>query len=196
MFVHYPYAFLSLRLSNNAGPPTPLGLQILNITDLDNISEVSEVFDSSDDYVGGFPSYLNEDLLILSDYSKGVKFFDFSDPINPTLINTYYDGGEANGIKVVNDYLFVVDGLDGLEILDFTDLNNIREIGSFSIGNYMARIDIVASNNLVYLGGVQSGIKVIQYSIDSEAKKSPAIGILIGFLIPMVILVYRKKNKS
>ncbi len=142
VFVHYPYVFLSLRLPNTAGSPTPLELQILNITDLDNISEVSEVFDSSDDYDGGFPSYLNEDLLIVSDYSKGIKFFNFSDPTNPTLVNTYYDGGEANDIQVIDDYLFVVDGLDGLEILDFTDLNNIRELGSISFVDYMARIDI------------------------------------------------------
>jgi hypothetical protein len=193
VFICNTYAFLGLRLPNIDGPPTPLELQVLNIGDLEDISEVSEVFNSSDDYAGGSPSYLNEDVLIISDYSKGVKFIDFSDPTNPTLINTYNDGGEANDFKAVNDYLFVVDGLDGLEILDLSDLNNIIEISSISVSYYMARIDIDTSCNLLYLGGVGSGIKVIEYSIDTDVKKASAFGFLIGFLTPIVIVVYRKK---
>ncbi|MFX0151655.1 MAG: LVIVD repeat-containing protein [Candidatus Hodarchaeota archaeon] len=196
IFVYNPYAFLGLRSPNIDGPPTPLELQVLNIGDLEDISEVCEVFNSSDDYAGGSPSYLNEELLIISDYSKGVKFIDFSDPSNPTLINTYNDGGEANDLKAVNDYLFVVDGLDGLEILDISDLNNIKEIGSISLSYYMARIDIVTSTNLLYLGGVCSGIKIIEYSINKDVNKASASGFLIGFLIPIVIVVYRNKIKK
>ncbi|MFX0173183.1 MAG: LVIVD repeat-containing protein [Candidatus Hodarchaeota archaeon] len=192
-FVQNHYAFLNLRLPNIDGQPTPLELQVLNIGDLEDISEVSEVFNSSDDYAGGSPRYLNKEILFISDYSKGIKFVDFSNPTNPTLINTYNDGGEANDIKAVNDHLFVVDGLDGLEILDINDLNNIIEIGSISASNYMARIDIVTSDNLLYLGGVGSGIKIIEYSIDKEVKKASAYGFLIGFLISIVIVVYRKK---
>ena len=194
VFVQNPYVFLSLRLPNIHGPPTPLNLQILDISDMNNNSEVTVIPNSSIDYDGGHPSYLSQDLLIINDYSNGVKFFNFSDPFNPTLINTYYDGGEANGIKVVNDYLFVVDGLDGLEILDFTNLFSITEISSISFSNYMARIDISNSQNLTYLGGVQSGIKVIKYSINSEAKLTSAFNSLIGIIVLIVLFSYRKKR--
>ncbi|MHA1137456.1 MAG: hypothetical protein ACTSSE_13305 [Candidatus Thorarchaeota archaeon] len=47
---------------------------------------------------------------------------DVSNPATPTLMGSYYDGGNSKDVCVVGDIIYVADGADGLEIVQMSTI--------------------------------------------------------------------------
>ena len=91
--------------------------------------------------------YIHEDLILIAEL--GVSFMNISDPLNPTIINRFYDGGGAHELFLRDNLLFVADHSHGMEILDITDVNNIIKITNVPVSENTAGIDV--SNNLAFI---------------------------------------------
>ena len=181
VYAHNDYVFVNLRLPQLSGPPTPLALKILDISDIANISTVYTLLDETSDYDGGFVELLEDNLLYVNDYSNGLIIYNFTEPLNPILIGGYKDGGEANSFVKQDNLIFLANGLNGLTTLDISDMSNIKKVGSYSSGTYTARIDHKSESNLVFLGTVQGGVKIVSYTISTTRTSN---GLTSSILVP------------
>ena len=87
-----------------------------------------------------------EDLLILDDMiliaEQGISFVNISDPLHPTLINRFYDGGGVHTIRFRDNLLFYSDMSHGMEIVNITDVNHIVKLTNIPVSDDTAGIDI------------------------------------------------------
>lgn len=96
------FAFVGIRIPNINGPPTPIDLKLLDISDSKNITFISTI-DTGEGYDGGAPKAYNLDLVYFNDYNNGLKMLNFSDPFNITMLGIYFDGGSINDVKLINN---------------------------------------------------------------------------------------------
>jgi len=195
IYVHENFAFVNLRLPQSSGPPTPLALKILDISDISNIREIYTLMDETNNYDGGFVELIEDNLLYVNDYSNGLNIFNFSDPTNPILIGEYKDEGEANSFAKQNELIFLANGLNGLTVLDISDISKIKEIGTYSTGEYTARIDLKSESNLVYLGTVRGGVQIVSYAV-SSSRTSNGLTFPIILFACCTLLINRPKKPT
>ncbi|MHA1355778.1 MAG: LVIVD repeat-containing protein [Candidatus Heimdallarchaeota archaeon] len=81
--------------------------------------------------------------------------------------STFYDGsGWAYDVFVEDDYAYVADGIDGLEILDVTDPNALVEVGQYSDGSVATGVFV--ANDYAYVARGSDGIGIIDVSNPSS----------------------------
>ncbi len=106
------------------------GLTILDFTNITNPVELS-TYKNGGVTPGAFYSE-KDNLVFLARYSLGFDVLDISDPTNPILVGNYYDGtGSTTTILVIDDFIYVTDKSDGLEILQYEDTDTTEEALSF-----------------------------------------------------------------
>lgn len=96
---------------------------------------------------------------------KGLKIYDFSDPINPRLVNSYSTFGESLAIKVKNGFAYVGDGANGIAI--FSLKNNIQA----SLKQHLTLPGIVTQleiyENYLFALGPGLGLKIFKITDDN-----------------------------
>ncbi|MHA1475484.1 MAG: LVIVD repeat-containing protein [Promethearchaeota archaeon] len=107
-------------------------------------------------------------LIILSISS----FFIFTSGTKIVQIGGFFDGtgidtqdGMATDVFIKNDIAYLVDGSDGLEILDVSDPSDIQELGQIhnDVGSLYPR-KVFVSENIAYLAVNYNGLKLIDVS--------------------------------
>ncbi|QEE15862.1 LVIVD repeat-containing protein [Promethearchaeum syntrophicum] len=100
------------------------------------------------------------------------SFLIFTNGTHIVQIGGYFDGtgddtqdGIATDIFIKNDIAFLVDGSDGLEILDISDPLNIQELGQIDndAGSLYAR-KVFVSEDVAYLAVKDNGLKLVDIS--------------------------------
>ncbi|MBY9002077.1 MAG: hypothetical protein KGD64_14250 [Candidatus Heimdallarchaeota archaeon] len=96
---------------------------------------------------------LCEDLLVVDDMlligELGLTFINISDPLHPTVINRFYDGGGVHTMRLSGNLLFIADMSHGMEILNISDVNNIVKLTNIPVSEDTAGIDI--TEDLAYI---------------------------------------------
>ncbi|MCY3414583.1 MAG: hypothetical protein INQ03_23240 [Candidatus Heimdallarchaeota archaeon] len=71
---------------------------------------------------GTYPqgSVVVDGIAYVSDVDNGILLIDVSDPTNPILLSSYFDGGSGQDVDVQGKYIFLADRTDGLEILMYS----------------------------------------------------------------------------
>jgi len=104
------------------------------------------------------------------------SFFIFVNGTHIVKIGGYFDSnlddagvGVATDVFVKNEIAYLVDGSDGLEILDVSDISNIHELGQFEndfVSFYPRKVFV--SENIAYLTVKFNGLKLIDISDPSN----------------------------
>ena len=87
-------------------------LQILNITDPWHVTQIG-IFDADGTIFG---VYVEGSTAYVADAEKGLLVVNISNPLAPELLCSFYDGGQAVNLDVVDDMIYVADRGGGLEI--------------------------------------------------------------------------------
>jgi hypothetical protein len=82
----------------------------------------------------------------------------------------YDDSGDAIGLFVSGNYVYVADGTDGLEIIDITDPSNPTEVGSYYNDSGEA-YEVVVSDDYAYVADGSDGLEIIDISTPSSPTK-------------------------
>ena len=112
------YVYVILARTHSPGGP---GLAVVEIVGstlvLRNTSTEPTVIFEKLDLVG--------DRLYVTTHSHGLRIYDLSAPLAPSLIGSVSDGlVDATGIHVVGDIAYVADGAGGLKVVDMSDEAN------------------------------------------------------------------------
>ncbi len=162
------------------------GVRILNITDFENITKISEYKITDNNYASIF---LVDDYLYISEINntdRVMKIIDVTDPTNPTLANEIVEVSMIFGFQVIDDILYIGSASDGILIYNVTD-----PAQPVLMNQYTSNIDLIGGLSVVddYLYTVdftQKKIKVIDIS-------NPFSPVLIkekeGFTAPSEIVV-------
>ena len=110
----------------------------------------------------------------------GVKIYNISNPLSPSLVNTVDTNTDAGGnwqslamgINVEGNYLYVANFKNGENFLvyDATDLNNITKLDGIHIGDEARKVDV--SGNYAYVANRHNGLKIIDISDKSNISVS------------------------
>lgn len=188
------FAFVGIRIPNINGPPTPIGLKLLNVSDPKNITYISTV-DTGVGYRGGAPTAHNLNLVYLNDYDNGLKILNFSDPFNIAILGIYFDGGSFNDVKLIhNDIAFLADDTEGLKIVNCSDPKNPFKIGSYS--HQWRTIRVAVEDDRVYLATLGGGVRIITTGVNTNEIPIYPIFILCNLLIGSLILLYHIKKRK
>jgi hypothetical protein len=93
------------------------------------IEEIAHIEDTGGDT---FQSITYDDILIVMDMDGGLRFYNISDPSNPTYMSNFFDGGIPHDMYKVGDLLYLADHYQGLEIYNISDPSNPIKLGSIT----------------------------------------------------------------
>ncbi|MHA2296782.1 MAG: LVIVD repeat-containing protein [Candidatus Hodarchaeales archaeon] len=95
-----------------------MGISILNIGNLPNLWKIGGYSIGE-----GTPNKMDvrDDIIYFACGYAGLKIINVTDISNPVEITSYYDGGYAYDVQVVDNLAYVADRLDGLEIIQLHD---------------------------------------------------------------------------
>ncbi|NHJ85807.1 MAG: hypothetical protein FK734_10115 [Asgard group archaeon] len=137
-------------------------LSIFNVSNLLNISFVSELEETCTDF-----DFQNN--LIYGVYDENLYIIDFNNISNPVLVDEYLSVFDnANSIVVKDNIAYITcSPYDdyGLLIFDITDSANIKTIGNCLEGRYY---DIEIDNELFYLAKYDLGVAVAGKDTDND----------------------------
>lgn len=92
----------------------------------------------------------------------GFKIIDFADPINPVTKGVYYRHMPVNEFLLFQDYAFLGLWGNGVEVIDFSDLNDISLASRKNMGGiYVNKLDLY--NSYLYAACGEDGIRIIPY---------------------------------
>lgn len=91
------------------------------------LEEIAHIEDTGGDT---FSSMADSDILIVMDMYGGLRFYNISDPSNPTYMSYYNDGGIPHDMFKVGDLLYLADHYHGLEIYNISNPSNTIKLGS------------------------------------------------------------------
>jgi len=116
------------------------------------------------------PDVINE-IQILSDYAflamgkTGVAVIDLTDHKNPSEVTVYNTYGNAEGLKVVGDQMYIADGPDGLKVLSLQSLGRTGELTqTVSIRTPGDALDVDVSGDVAFVAARNAGLAVYQSS--------------------------------
>ncbi len=101
----------------------------------------------------GGDTFMNQvlgDLVIVMDMNAGLKIYDISDPVNPILLDSFYDGGIPHQFFIDEDLLYLADHYNGLEIYNISVPNNIQKIGQIADTGDGETDGVFVNNNVAY----------------------------------------------
>jgi len=111
----------------------PSSLQIFDISHLPD--SVSTVYDSNLPFTTCHNIFIDTAtarLYACGPDGAGLKIFDISDPIEPSLVLNFTNVNYVHDCFVANDTAFLNSGLEGLRIYDFSNINFPQELGLLS----------------------------------------------------------------
>ncbi|MFX0125444.1 MAG: LVIVD repeat-containing protein [Candidatus Hodarchaeota archaeon] len=116
-------------------------------------------------------------ILFVLDAFHGLTTYNISDPVHPFQLGHFSDSDTfVHSIIIANEYAYLSDYEDGLEIIDISDPTNLKIVGRYPPNNTNSpatSIDAYVSDNLVFLASQSRGLEVINCS-------NPTNPIIIG----------------
>ena len=144
-------------------------------------------------FFNSYPNYV-EDLVIngqkayIAANNDGLDVLDITQPITPTLINSFNLPTYENAIHldVDSDRAYVQSGYYGVRIVDITDPQNLTELGNFvPPSSYLYAVDINVKNSMIYIADLDATapsnrfLRIIDASIPTnliEKSTTPLLG--------------------
>jgi len=135
----------------------------IKLLDINNIEDAQIVDIGLNDVFGQGMVWFDSKLYIGA-HKHGVKIFDASNYLKPQLIGSFNDGGEANGLYLVGQKLYVADSSTSVvEVLDVSNPQKPMEINEFLNCHPHG---IVVKNNLLYIATVKQGLYILKLPND------------------------------
>jgi len=133
--------------------------EILNLSDLDNITPIS-VFETFD-YSLSFGLHIYENTAMIFSGDDILQIIDISVLTQPYELFLYCDLSEyfVDGY-VIDDCLYVLTRYNGLLMINYTNPSDISKIGEFFLPGYYC--NAYFSDKFFYLADRNSGIKIIE----------------------------------
>lgn len=149
VFVVYPYAYVTSNW----------GLSIVDFSDLENPR-----------LVGSLPTqgqaegiFVKQNYAFVCDGLGGLKVIDISNPHAPRLVGNFSYPGNLKQIRIVGDLAYVAnfDDVDGLLVLNVSDVKNITLVGKFDPPGYEHVRDLFVGDELVFLADFTGGMPIV-----------------------------------
>ncbi len=135
-------------------------LQVLNISDPNNIYEVGN-WTGSNDYAWSNSLIVREDhAYVLGD--NGLFVLDITDPTSPQTVGVWNPGGWNFRMSEDGDLLYIAKEGGGMKVVDVSDPTNPTRISTFSTFDYCA--DVAPRDNLVYIADGDGGLLIVQHT--------------------------------
>lgn len=106
----------------------------------------------------------DEIICLLTDHDYGLILLNASNPSNPTVLSRYQDPGEIDDLTVVEDLVYVVDQVDGLEIVNISDPRHPIKVGAFQYGVEGYHVDVIVRDHIAFLSDVKEGLYIVNVS--------------------------------
>ena len=145
------------------------GLLIINISILSNLSLINKY-----QYQGEsvYDIVVDNGMAFLAHGRAGLKILDVSNPKNIIDMGGYNDGGLSWKIFLENNFIYLVDRIQGIEIINVTKKSNPQLIGKYQCQPF----DIFIRNNFAYIAaGINKGLEIVDISNPSNPKKTGEI---------------------
>ncbi|UCG01978.1 MAG: hypothetical protein JSW11_20565 [Candidatus Heimdallarchaeota archaeon] len=188
------------------------GLKVLDITTPKNITEVMST--NLDHFVFSFQIVGDLGYMACSrsiyEPSEGLKIWNCTNPLDISLISSFYDGGRAIDLHISEDYVIVCDYNDGLEVINVSDPFTPNEMTQYYDGGNATAVQVV--DNLIYVADGQDGLEIIRMTFTtpttissqhmtetttSASTTSASIGFTLGpilFMMSILFVFLRKKR--
>ena len=151
------------------------GLQILNVSDPNNIVPLGNVLDNESLILDGAYDVQVENGLayIVSRYDTGLQILNVSDPNNIVPLDGISDNdslklSNSRGLHVENGLAYVASFKDGVQILNVSDPNNIVPLGSIEDNDSLSlggSFSIQVLGDLAYVASYSdSGVQILNVS--------------------------------
>jgi len=135
-------------------------LQILNISDPNNIYEVGN-WTGSNDYAWSNSLIVREDhAYVLGDH--GLFILDITDPTSPQTVGVWNPGGWNFRMSEDGDLLYIAKEGGGMKVVVVSDPTNPSLISTFSTIDYCA--DVAPRDSLVYIADADGGLLIAQHT--------------------------------
>lgn len=114
--------------------------------------------------------HVEDDLAFVIDIgdheSYGLIIVNVSNPFQPAIRGTYFDGGLPFSIESAGDIVYIADQLEGLRVLDISNSSQSTSIEGQYIGSGAA-YDLEIVGDLLFLADGQYGLVILNISIPS-----------------------------
>ncbi|MHA2249618.1 MAG: LVIVD repeat-containing protein [Candidatus Kariarchaeaceae archaeon] len=150
--------------------------------------------------------YVNGNHLFLAFRNNGLLLMDLSDLTNPTVLGTYYDGGNATwGLDVNSDRVFLADWESGIKIIDISEPSNPNKIAEYydgggsglsGWGGYAS--DILQYEDIVFVSELDEGVEILDLNPDEDSNPLPILNfdiVILGLLPIIVIYMFRRRHR-
>ena len=129
---------------------------------------------SISDYWDGAKSVVVDgNLAYVASSSAGIRIVDISDLEHPSEIGYWNSTGSTSSISISGNLAFIADG-NRLQVVDVSDPTSPIPIGE-SANSYNYAVDVVSSNNYVYLAESGNGLHVFDVT-------NPALPLEVGLI--------------
>ncbi len=197
----YPQIYhplLRLIVNDFAYIAVETGLKVFNISIPTNISELANFnydYHVYDLQIVGNVAYMACSRSVYEP-GEGLKILNCTDPLNMSLIGSFYDGGRAIDLHLYESLVIIGDYNDGLEVINISDPFNPEEIGHFYDGGNATDIQVV--NDLIYVADGVDGLEILRIKFpSSNPTKTPALTfhLMLTYLLVLmcIIRVFKKK---
>ncbi len=154
--IHSNYAFLADQVK---------GLVVVDITDPSNPIYVNE-YQADGESV--YDVKIIADIAFVAHGRAGLIILDVANPLTIIEKGVLDDGGIAWKVIIVNNYAYLVDRINGIEIIDITDIENPQKIGTYEGQPF----DIYIREDIAFVAaGVNKGLEIVDISDPSSPKK-------------------------
>lgn len=155
---------------NNSVIYLPLGasgLHFLDISDINNIKEFSvyteyEKRSRKKVYGTAYCVKAVNDTVYLSFGALGLKILNVSDPTMPYVLGTYYRHQDVYSLEIFENFALLGFKNMGLEIVDFSNINNIKMVSRNTIKDFPVK-NIQVIPPYVVISGEDEGLKIFEF---------------------------------
>lgn len=92
------------------------------------------------------------------------KFYiiDCTIPASPQIVSTFATSGQAKGVAVDGNLVFIADGPEGVFTLSIVDPASPVEVARYTTGQNFSTVDV--SNSTLFAGALSGGVYALDYS--------------------------------
>lgn len=150
IFVKNDFAYLGYQYN--------VGLKIINIT---NPLKPECAYDLGFENKGRiYDIFVMNNYAFIAGIPPGIAIVDVTNPLSPTVIGEFSNGGIANKVEIEQGFAFLADGYNGLEIIDVHNPANPIEVGHDHQSGDNS-LDVVVDENIAYLANDKKGLAII-----------------------------------
>lgn len=113
---------------------------------------------------GSYGLAVKDNLVLIASGKNGLTIFYVGNPANPLKVSSYIlDYRTVYGIAV-RENTAIVSSHDGFSCIDFSDLANLKEIGSYSQANGGSNTRVALNGDVVYYAAAENGLRIFDIS--------------------------------